>query len=136
MGVEGVEQFVSTPELHSDEAIESDPLPPGQVWAASTGTPEAGAGLYRIEVTSGPGGGVKILNQPPAARSGEREDRRTKSLHAGEGTGRRPRPREHEFSIQMRAMDADKTGAGLDYLSWSPCADRSWERIRAAARSL
>ena len=28
MGAEGVEQFVSTPELHSDEAIESDPLPP------------------------------------------------------------------------------------------------------------
>ena len=31
------------------------------------GTPESGAGLYRIEVTSGPGSGVKILNQPPAA---------------------------------------------------------------------
>ena len=30
MGLDGVEQFVSTPELHSDEAIESDPLPPGQ----------------------------------------------------------------------------------------------------------
>ncbi|HOZ23026.1 MAG TPA: BREX system Lon protease-like protein BrxL, partial [bacterium] len=26
MGVEGIEQFVSTPELHSDEAIDSDPL--------------------------------------------------------------------------------------------------------------
>ena len=37
LGAEGVEQFVSTPELHSDEAIESDPLPPGQVWAASLG---------------------------------------------------------------------------------------------------
>src|ERR1035437_987431 len=33
MGVDGVEQFVSTPELHSDEAIEADPLPPGQIWA-------------------------------------------------------------------------------------------------------
>jgi hypothetical protein len=33
MGVDGLEQFVSTPELHSDEAIESDPLPPGQVLA-------------------------------------------------------------------------------------------------------
>ena len=37
LGVEGVEQFVSTPELHSDEAIEGDPLPPGQVWAISPG---------------------------------------------------------------------------------------------------
>jgi len=52
---EGVEQFVSTPELHSDEAIESDPLPPGQVWAVGMGSPETGAGLYRLEVTSGPG---------------------------------------------------------------------------------
>jgi len=33
LGADGVEQFVSTPELHSDEAIETDPLPPGQVWA-------------------------------------------------------------------------------------------------------
>src|SRR5439155_4251593 len=56
MGVEGVEQFVSTPELHSDEAIESDPLPAGQVWAVSMGSAETGVGLYRLEVASGPGG--------------------------------------------------------------------------------
>lgn len=37
MGVDGVEQFVSTPELHSDELIDTDPLPPGQVWAISPG---------------------------------------------------------------------------------------------------
>src|SRR5439155_1235916 len=62
LGAEGVEQFVvSTPELHSDEAIESDPLPLGQVWGVSLGTSEMGPGLYRIEVTCGPGGGVKIL---------------------------------------------------------------------------
>src|SRR5436309_10522480 len=67
MGPDGVEQFVSTPELHSDEAIESDPLPPGQVWAVSPGSPNAGAGLCRLEVTSGPGDGVKILNQPTPA---------------------------------------------------------------------
>ena len=54
LGVEGVEQFVSTPELHSDEAIESDPLPPGQVWATSTGTTEAGAGVVSaLRSTSG-----------------------------------------------------------------------------------
>ncbi len=57
MGAEGVEQFVSTPELHSDEAIETDPLPPGQVWAVGTGSMETGVGLYRLEVTSGPGSG-------------------------------------------------------------------------------
>ena len=80
LGTEGVEQFVSTPELHSDEAIESDPLPPGQVWAISPGTTEAGAGLYRIEVNAGPGNGVRILNKGnhPAgvARGGEGESRR------------------------------------------------------------
>lgn len=114
MGLEGVEQFVSTPELHSDEAIESDPLPPGQVWSSSMGTPESGPGLYRIEVTSGPGGGVKILNQPPpqpfreSVKVGEQNlYQRSKEL-----VGDRD-PREHEFSIQMRAMDADKSGSGL-----------------------
>jgi ATP-dependent Lon protease len=47
LGIDGVEQFVSTTELHSDEAIESDPLPPGQVWGVSPGSPETGVGLYR-----------------------------------------------------------------------------------------
>jgi ATP-dependent Lon protease len=114
MGAEGVEQFVSTPELHSDEAIESDPLPPGQVWAVSMGSPEAGAGLYRLEVTSGPGGGVKILNQPPPASFKESVRIGEQNLYtrAKELVGDRD-PREHEFSIQMRAMDADKAGAGL-----------------------
>ncbi len=114
LGLDGVEQFVSTPELHSDEAIESDPLPPGQVWAASAGTPETGAGLYRIEVTSGPGSGVKILNQPPAAAFRESVKVGEQNLYtrAKELVGDRD-PREHEFSIQMRAMDADKTGSGL-----------------------
>jgi ATP-dependent Lon protease len=114
MGTEGVEQFVSTPELHSDEAIESDPLPPGQVWAASMGTPESGPGLYRIEVTSGPGGGVKILNQPPpqAFRESVKVGEQNLYQRAKEVVGERD-PREHEFSIQMRAMDADKTGVGL-----------------------
>jgi ATP-dependent Lon protease len=114
IGTEGVEQFVATPELHSDEAIESDPLPPGQVWAISPGTTEAGPGLYRIEVAAGPGGGVRILNTP--APSGFKE-----SVKVGEQNlyalakklvGDRD-PRGHEFSIQLRAMDNDRSGAGL-----------------------
>ncbi|MGA8594750.1 MAG: BREX system Lon protease-like protein BrxL, partial [Bryobacteraceae bacterium] len=114
MGLDGVEQFVSTPELHSDEAIESDPLPPGQVWAASMGTPETGPGLYRIEVTSGPGGGTRILNQPAAAPFKESVKIGEQNLYtrAKELVGDRD-PREHEFSVQMRAMDADKSGIGL-----------------------
>lgn len=114
LGVEGVEQFVATPELHSDEALETDPLPPGQVWAVSPGGPEAGAGLYRIEVTSGPGGGVRILNQPtpPAFRESVRVGEQNLYTRSKELVGDR-NPREHEFSVQMRAMDADKAGTGL-----------------------
>jgi ATP-dependent Lon protease len=114
LGIEGVEQFVSTPELHSDEAIESDPLPPGQVWAIGIGSPETGAGLYRLEVSSGPGGGVKILNQPvpPALRESVRIGEQNLYARAKELVGDRD-PREHEFSIQMRAMDPDKSGVGL-----------------------
>ncbi len=114
LGVDGVEQFVSTPELHSDEAIESDPLPPGQVWAASMGSPETGAGLYRIEVTSGAGSGVKILNQPtpPSFRESVRIGEQNLYTRAKELVGDRD-PREHEFSVQMRAFDADKSGGGL-----------------------
>jgi ATP-dependent Lon protease len=114
LGVDGVEQFVSTPELHSDEAIESDPLPAGQVWAVSPGSPEAGPGLYRIEVTCGPGGGVKILNQPtpPPFRESARVGEQNLYSRSKELVGDRD-PREHEFSVQMRAMDADKAGGGL-----------------------
>jgi len=114
LGPDGIEQFVSTPELHSDEAIEGDPLPPGQVWAVSPGGPETGPGLYRIEVTSGPGGGVKILNQPtpPAFRESVKVGEQNLYTRAKDLVGDRD-PREHEFSIQMRAIDADKSGNGL-----------------------
>ena len=114
MGVEGVENFVSTPELHSDEAIETDPLPPGQVWAVSQGGPETGPGLYRIEVNCGPGSGVKLLNQPtpPSFRESARIGEQNLYSQAKGLVGDRD-PREHEYSIQMRAMDADKAGGGL-----------------------
>jgi len=114
LGPEGVEQFVSTPELHSDEAIESDPLPPGQVWAVSPASSETGPGLYRIEATNGPGAGVKILNQPapPAFRESVKVGEQNLYTRARELIGGR-NPREHEFSIQMRALDSDKAGAGL-----------------------
>jgi ATP-dependent Lon protease len=113
-GPDGIEQFVSPPELHSDEAIEGDLLPPGQVWAVSAGSPEAGPGLYRIEVTSGPGGGVKILNQPtpPAFRESVGVGEQNLYTRTKELVGDRD-PRENEFTLQMRAMDADKTGVGL-----------------------
>jgi ATP-dependent Lon protease len=114
LGPEGVEQFVSTPELHSDEAIEGDPLPPGQVWAVNPGAGDAGPGLYRIEVTCGPGSGVRVLNQPTPApfRESVRVGEQNLYTRAKELVGDR-NPREHEFSIQMRSMDADRSGTGV-----------------------
>lgn len=114
LGPDGVEQFVSTPELHSDEAIESDPLPPGQVWAVSPDGSGTGPGLYRIEVACGPGSGIRVLNQPtpPAFRESVRIGEQNLYARAKELVGDR-NPREEEFSIQMRSIDADKTGAGL-----------------------
>lgn len=114
MGVDGVEQFVSTPELHSDKAIEADPLPPGQVWAISPGGQDAAPSLFRIEATTGPGSGVKILNAPvpPAFRESVRYGEQNLYTQAKELVGDRD-PRGHEFSVQLRAMDSDRSGYGL-----------------------
>ena len=54
MGEDGVEQFVATPELHSDDGIGGDPLPPGQVWAISPGGQSEGAGSTGSRSTEGP----------------------------------------------------------------------------------
>ena len=114
MGEDGVEKFVSTPELHSDEAIDTDPLPPGQVWGISPGGPETGASLYRIEVTAGKGSGVRILNAPVPAlfRESVRYAEQNLYTRAKELVGDRD-PRSHEFSVQLRAMDNDRSGASL-----------------------
>ncbi len=114
MGEDGIEKFVSTPESHSDEAIDTDPLPPGQVWGISPGRPETGASLYRIEVASGKGGGVKILNAPvpPPFRESVRYAKQNLYTRARELVGDRD-PRAHEFSVQLRAMDNDRSGASL-----------------------
>ena len=114
LGVDGVEQFVSTPELHSDRAIEGDPLPPGQVWAISPGGNDAAPCLYRIEATAGPGNSVRILNAPvpPAFRECVRYGEQNLYTRAKELVGDRD-PRAHEFSVQLRAMDVDTSGQGL-----------------------
>jgi len=114
LGVDGVEQFVSTPEMHSDEGIESDPLPPGQVWTISPGGNGASPALFRLEATAGPGGGVKILNAPVAAglRESVRYGEQNLYTRAKELVGDRD-PRAHEFSVQLRALDADTSGQGI-----------------------
>jgi ATP-dependent Lon protease len=69
MGDDGVEKFVPTPELYSENSIGSDPLPPGQAWVISSGGGDENPGLYQVNVTEGPGSGVKILNQPAPRHS-------------------------------------------------------------------
>ena len=114
IGEDGVEKFVATPELRSDDAIDPDPLPPGQAWGISPGGPETGPSLYRIEVAAGRGSGMKILNAPvpPGFRESTRYAQQNIYSRATELVGDRD-PRAHEFSVQMRAMDNDTTGAAL-----------------------
>ena len=129
LGVDGVEQFVATPELHSDEAIDSDPLPPGQVWAIGPGTGETGAGLYRIEVAIGPGSGVKILNHPvpPAFRQSVNVGSQNLYRAAKELVGHRD-PRGYEYSVQLRPFDADKSGIGLGMPMLAACVGALLDR--------
>ena len=114
LGQDGVEKFVVTPELQSEDHIGRDPLPPGQVWAISPGGQDEGSGLYRIEVNEGPGSGVKILNRPAPPAFAESVKYAEANLYsrAAELVGDR-NPREHEFSIQLRAFDASKGGRSL-----------------------
>ena len=115
IGLDGVEKFVPTPELQSEDSIGPDPLSHGQVWAISPGGQDEGVGLYRIEVNEGPGGGVRILNQSPPAPFRESVRIAEQNLYArgGELVGDR-NPREHEFTVQLRSFDAarsaDQTG--------------------------
>jgi ATP-dependent Lon protease len=112
IGADGVEKFVATPELQSDDSIGGDPLPPGQVWAISPGGMEENPGLFRIDVTEGPGSGVKILNQPapPPFKESVRCAEQNLYTRAKTLVGDRD-PRAHEFTVQLRAFDATKSGA-------------------------
>jgi ATP-dependent Lon protease len=112
VGLDGVEKFVATPELQSEDSIAADPLPPGQVWAISPGVQNETVGLFRIEVNDGPGGAVRILNQSPPAPFKESVNMATQNLYARshELAGDR-NPREHEFTVQLRSFDSGKLGA-------------------------
>jgi len=114
IGPDGVEHFVATPELQSEDSIGGDPLPAGQAWALSPGGQDEAAGLYRIEVTEGPGSGVRILNQSPPAPFRESVRIAEQNLYgrARDLVGER-NPREHEFAVQLRSFDASKSGADL-----------------------
>jgi len=118
MGADGVEKFVSTPELQSENSIGGDPLEPGQVWTISPGGGEEGTGLYRIEANEGPGSSVKVLNKPipPAFRESIGFAEQNLYARSMQLVGDKD-PRQHEFTVQLRAFDAAKSGAKLGVAS-------------------
>ncbi|MHC1757053.1 MAG: protease Lon-related BREX system protein BrxL [Methanosarcina sp.] len=118
MGTDGIEKFVSTPELQSENSIGGDPLEPGQVWALSPGSIDEHPGLYRIEVNEGPGSGVKILNKPvpPAFRESVNYAEQNLYSRFMQLVGDKD-PRHHEFTVQLRAFDVSKSGAKLGMAS-------------------
>ncbi|MCH5276196.1 MAG: BREX system Lon protease-like protein BrxL [Desulfovibrionaceae bacterium] len=115
---DGIEKFVSTPELQSENSIGDDPLEPGQVWSISPGGDGEHPGLYRIEVNEGPGAGVKILNKPvpPAFKESMSYAEQNLYARAMQLVGDKD-PRHHEFTAQLRAFDASKSGAKLGMAS-------------------
>jgi ATP-dependent Lon protease len=114
MGVDGVETFVSTPELQSGEGIGSDPLPPGQVWGLSPGGQDEGAGLYRIEVNEAPGSAVKIANvgAPGPLRESVQTAYQNLLARNRDLIGDRD-AKQHDLTIQVRALDVARSGANL-----------------------
>jgi len=114
IGGDGVETFVTTPEIHSENTIGEDPLPPGQIWALNAGGQEETTGLYKIEANVGPGSGVKILNKPSPPQFQESVRFAEQNLYSKtkELVGDRD-PRSREFSLQLRAFDASKSGNGM-----------------------
>jgi ATP-dependent Lon protease len=112
IGLDGVEQFVSTPELQSEDSIGEDPLPPGQAWVMSSGGMDENPGLFRVECNGGPGSGVRILNQAPPGPLKESVKCAEQNLYARakELVGDRD-PRSHEYTLQVRSFDASKSGA-------------------------
>lgn len=114
MGTDGVEKFVSTPELHNENSVSSDPLEPGQVWTISPGGMDDHPGLYRIEINEGPGSGVKVLNKPipPAFRESVSFAEANLNARSMQLVGDKD-PRQHEFTVQLRAFDTSKSGAKL-----------------------
>jgi len=114
LGAEGVEKFVTTPELQGQSGIGDEPLEAGQIWTISPGGQDEHPGLFRLEVTEGPGSGVRVLNKPmpQAFQESIRCAEQNLYTRAMQLVGDRD-PRSHEFSVQLRSFDAAKSGAKI-----------------------
>lgn len=115
LGADGVEQFVATPEQHSDEAIESDPLPLGQVWGVSLATAETDR-VSLLTIPFGQGTGLPMKTSAEDSRLLEQSVHRCCDLSALQWFGAPWHPR--------RAI-ADRDTAGI----------RSRQTVQAARRS-
>jgi ATP-dependent Lon protease len=83
-------------------------------WSSALSGQEETTGLYKIEINNGPGSGVKILNKPAPPQFQESVRYAEQNLYSKskELIGDRD-PRFHEFSVQLRAFDASKSGNGV-----------------------
>jgi len=86
-------------------------LPPGQIWTIGPGGMDEYPGLFRIEVNSGPGSHVKVLNRPAPAPFMESVRYAEQNLYArGRDLVGDRDPRSYEFTVQLRVFDASKSG--------------------------
>jgi len=94
--------------------IGTDPLPPGHIWALSPGSQDDGSGLYRIEVNETPGSGYRLANVQPPGPLRESATAAYQNLvsYSRQLLGDRE-VTQRELTVQVRAMDASKTGAQI-----------------------
>ena len=80
--------------------------------ALSPGAQDEHQGLFKLEVTEGPESGVRVLYKPVPQPFQESMRCAEQNLYARAMSlvGDRD-PRSHEFSVQLRAFDAAKSGA-------------------------
>src|SRR5678816_2843399 len=89
-----------------------------RAWTISPGSGDENPGLYRIEVNEGPGSGLRVLNKPipPAFRESISFAEQNLYARSMQLVGDKD-PRQHEFTVQLRAFDAAKSGAKIGIAS-------------------
>ena len=115
IGEDGVEQFVATPELRATTRSAPTRCRPGRSGRSARAAATRAPGLYRIEVDRGARVGREGSSTRPAPapfRESFKVAEQNLIAQARALVGDRD-PREHEFTVQLRALDAAKSGAGL-----------------------